>query len=94
MPLDGSRLNGARYTSCLADIQAQFPIAGGLLGPEQASLQSFQQKLAHAVADHDGTDVVAEITANALVSTTDTGSVISGAGSGGATVGTGTGTVA
>jgi hypothetical protein len=67
MALDASRLNAARYSSALADIQAQFPIDSGLLGPEQATCASFQEKLAHAIADNEGTDVVDEITTNAVV---------------------------
>lgn len=67
MSLSGSRLNGARYTSALADVTTQFPISGGLLPAEQAQLGNFQEKLAHAIADHHGTDTVEEITANAEV---------------------------
>jgi hypothetical protein len=67
MALSASRLNTARYTSVLADIQVQFPIPGGLLPAEQATCGTFQQKFAHAIADHEGTDVVAEITTNAVV---------------------------
>lgn len=67
MTLLGSRLNSARYTSILADLQTQFPINAGLLSAEQADCATSQSKIAHALADHEGTDVVAEITTNAVV---------------------------
>lgn len=67
MSLSASRLNTARYGSVLADIQAQFPLPGGLQSSEQAQYAAYQQKMAHAISDHEGTDVVTEITTNAVV---------------------------
>jgi len=67
MTLLASRLNTARYTSVLADLQAQFPIDSGLLPAEQAQIASAFSKMAHAITDHEGTDVIAEIVTNAVV---------------------------
>ena len=61
MSLSASQLNTNRYTSILADLQAQFPIPVGLLPAEQTAYNNAQSKFAHAVADHEGTDVVAEV---------------------------------
>ena len=89
MTLLASRLNGARFTSVLADIQAQFPIPGGLLSGEQTALASYQTKMAHAIADNEGTDVVAEIAGNAVV----TVPFVTGVTVGAASSGPGSGTV-
>ena len=68
MTLLASRLNSARFTSCLADIIAQFgSIPAGLQASEIAQITAARQKLAHAMADHEGTDVVTEIVTNAVV---------------------------
>jgi hypothetical protein len=67
MALSASRLNNARYASILADLQAQFPPVEGLLAEEAARCVEQQEKFAHAIADHDGTDHVEEITAHAVV---------------------------
>ena len=89
----GTRLSGVLVTDILAKLQANFPISGTLLPVEQAALATYQQKFADAVGTPTGADVVTEIKVNALVATTDAGSVTSGPGSGGAVVATGTGTV-
>lgn len=89
MAMSASALNSARYTSCLADITVQFPINTGLPGAEQTSLASYQSKLAHAMADHEGTDVVAAIVGNATVTVASVGGVTTGSG----TSGPGTGVV-
>mgnify|MGYP007100153585 CR=1 FL=1 len=94
MALNGPRLNTARYTSLLSDIAAQFgTIPAGLQASEIAQITSYRQKLAHAIGDNEGTDVVAEITGNAVVPTGIAGTVTSGPGSGGATITTAPGTV-
>lgn len=97
MALSGSRLNSARYTSALADIQTQFPMPAGLLAAEQTAYALYQQKMAHAISDHDGTDVVTEITTNAVVpsvvAVTSVGGVTTGVGTSGPGTGTATGTV-
>lgn len=67
MALSGTRLNTQRYSTVLSDIQAQFPVPTGLLAAEQTAFAANQQKIAHSVADHEGSDVVTEITTNALV---------------------------
>lgn len=64
MALSAADLNTARFNSVLADVQAQFPLPAGLQAAEQAAYNAYQQKFAHAVADHEGTDVVAQITGN------------------------------
>jgi len=61
MALVSSRLNLNRYDTALAGLQAEFPISGSLLPNEQAALASWQSKLAHALMDSEGTDVVTEI---------------------------------
>ena len=90
MTLLASRLNAARYNSAFSDIVTQFPIDGALLPAEQAGLTSFQQKLAHAIADHEGTDVVTEITGNAVVPVIVAS--VTAVATGGANSGPGTGT--
>lgn len=90
MALLGSRLNSARYTSILADLNTQFgAIPSGLLAGEQALITAGRSKLAHAIADNEGTDVVTEITTNAAVVVTSVSGVTPGVG----TSGPGTGTV-
>lgn len=67
MTLLASRLNASRYTSILADLAIWLPTASGLQGSETAYATTFRQNLAHSIADHEGTDVVAEFTVNATV---------------------------
>lgn len=93
MSLDASRLNGTRFASCLADIQTQFPIPAGLLPAEAAACPAYYQKLAHALADHEGTDVVSEITGHAEVPAGIPGQVLTGVGVGGQTITQAPGTV-
>jgi hypothetical protein len=93
MPLLGTRLATALKADILTALQAAFPIPGGLLPAEQAMIQTQQTALATAIANGSGPDIIAEITTNALVATTDEGEVTTGVGAGGTVVGTGTGTV-
>lgn len=97
MALSGSRLSSARYTSCLADLQTQFPLPSGLQSAEQTAYALYQQKMAHAMADHEGTDVVTEIVTNAVVpsvvAVTSVSGVTAGASASGPGTGTATGTV-
>ena len=93
MALSGTVLKGNLKTAILAQIQVQFPAPAGLLSAELTSFNSYQSKLAQAIADGDGPTTVTHITTLAVVNTADTGSVTSGAGSGGSVVATGVGTV-
>lgn len=82
MALSGSRLEGQLKTDILAKLQAKFPIPSGLLSAEQTALQQAQQKLADAIAEGSGTDIVTEITGHAVVPTGIALSVTSGPGAG------------
>jgi len=67
MPLSGTRLKNALTTDIATQLATQFPVNGSLLAPEQALYTTSQQKIAQAIADAAGPDVVTEITGNALV---------------------------
>ena len=67
MALDAARVNTARQASIYADLQTQFPINADLLPAEKARIFAYFGKLAHAIADQEGTDIVAEITGHAVV---------------------------
>jgi hypothetical protein len=82
MALSATRLNANRFTSIYADLQAQFPIPGGLLAAEQAQCTADQQKLAHAIADNEGSDVVTEFVDNGTVPAGIALDVTSGPGAG------------
>lgn len=94
MALSGSRLTSALAADILTALQTQFPVSGSLLPAEQTALNTAQQHFATAIANGSGADIITEIIGHAVVSTTDVGTVTSGAGSGGTVAATGTGTVA
>lgn len=92
MSMSGSRLTGTLYNDYLAQLQAAFPIPGGLLGPEQAGLNSGQMAIAQALANAGGPDIVTEVQqATVAVTVASVTGVTSGASVSGP--GTGSGTV-
>lgn len=67
MALSGTRLKAALKSDILTQLQAQYPVPGNLTGAEQSAMAAAQTKLANAIGEGTGPDVVTEITANATV---------------------------
>lgn len=88
MALSGARLNTSRFTSILADLAAQFPVPVNLLSAEKTAFSAAQTKVAHAIADHEGTDVVAEVVTNAVVAVASVSGVTTGSSASGPGAGT------
>lgn len=93
MSLNGPRLATALKADIYTQLQTVFPMPPDLLPPEQEAYAVYQQKLANAIGDGAGPDVVTEITGNAVVPFPIAGTVLSGAGAGGNTATTAPGTV-
>ena len=80
MSLSGSRLTTALAADILTALQSAFPVNSSLLTAEKSSINTNQQKMATAIANGSGADIVTEITTNAIV---PAGTVTTGAGAGG-----------
>lgn len=90
MALSGSRLTGTLQTDILAQLQAQFPAPSpALQAGELTAFNAAQLKIAQAIANASGPDIVTEITGHAVVAVAS----VSGVTSGGSSSGPGTGTV-
>jgi hypothetical protein len=67
MSLSGTRLKNALATDINTQLTIQFPVNVSLLAAEQALYTAGQQKIADAIANAAGPDVVTEITGHAAV---------------------------
>lgn len=91
MALSGSRLTSALAADILTQLQTQFPVPSpALQAGELTAFNTAQQKLATAIANASGPDIVTEITGHAALNVTVTS--VSGVTAGGSSSGPGTGT--
>ena len=67
MALSGNRLKAALATDIGQQLIAMFQLNGDLLPAEKQGYLDSQQKIADAIANAAGPDVVSEITGNAVV---------------------------
>lgn len=95
--MDPSRLTTNLQGTILSSLQAQFPMPSGLQPAEQTAFTANQTKLANAIANGSGSDIVTEVqqaTVTSTVTVASVSGVLVGTAASGPGTGTATGTVA